>query len=173
MGQPYVGEIRMVGFNFAPQGWALCDGSLMSISQNPTLFTLIGTTYGGDGQSTFGLPNLLGRVAVHQGTGQLGASFVMGQLSGTETETVTTNQMPAHSHTPQVAAADVTSPVGAYFASSSRATVNLYGTSNTGLTSLNAAAIESAGSTQPHDNLQPFLAINFVIALFGIFPSQN
>lgn len=172
MSTPYVGEIRMVGFNFAPAGWAFCDGSLMAISQNATLFNLIGTTYGGDGVNTFALPNLLGRVAVHQGTSNQG-TFIIGQLAGTETVTLTTSQIPAHSHTPQLAASDTTSPVGALFASSSRTTVLPYNPASSGLVAMNSGLIEGAGGSQSHSNLQTFLVINFIISLFGVYPSQG
>ena len=168
MGSPFVGEIRMVGFNFAPVGWSFCNGELVPISQNETLFNLIGTTYGGDGQTTFALPNLSGRVAVHQGN-----SFIIGQLAGTENVTLSTNQMPQHSHAPQVAAPDTISPVGAYFASSSRTSVDLYGTSGSGLTMMNTSLIDSSGGSQPHPNIQPFVAISYIISLFGIYPSQS
>jgi microcystin-dependent protein len=168
MGSPFVGEIRMAGFNFAPQGWSFCNGAVVSIAQNSVLFQLIGTTYGGDGVNTYNLPNLSGRVAVHQGS-----SFVMGQLAGEENVTLTTNQLPQHSHAPQVTAANTTSPAGALFASSSRATVEPYDNTGQNLTAMNSGLIDLTGSNQPHANIQPFQVINFIISLFGIFPSQN
>ncbi len=171
MGQPFVGEIRMFGGSFAPAGWAFCAGQLMPISENETLFTLIGTTYGGDGQSTFGLPDLRGRVPVHQGT-LLGQPFVIGQLSGTESVTLTANQIPTHTHTLVAidATGDADSPANAIPAAaatfspyySGNATVNMDGT-----------MLSVAGSSQPHDNMLPFLTVSFIISLFGIFPSQN
>lgn len=170
MAEPYIGEIRMVGFNFAPEGWAFCDGQLLAISQNDALFNLIGTTYGGDGQSTFALPNLQGRLPVHQGTDTSGNSYVLGQQAGAETITLTTNQMPVHSH----AATDTSrgtllSPTNAIWAGTSQHTYST--AAPTG--DMNAAAVGTAGGSQPHDNMPPFLAINFIISLFGIFPSQG
>ncbi len=158
----------MAGFYFAPQGWSFCNGATISIAQNEVLFNLIGTTYRGDGVNTFNLPNLSGRVAIHQGS-----SFVIGQLAGEENVTLTTNQVPAHSHAPQVTAANTTSPVGALFASSSRATVEPYDNTGQNLTAMNSGLIDLAGGNQPHSNIQPFLVINFIISLFGIYPSQS
>ncbi len=158
-----------MGCNFAPLGWAFCDGSLQSISQNTALFQLIGTTYGGDGQQTFALPNLSGRTPIHQGSGS-----VIGQLSGEESVTLTTNQMPAHSHVPQAA-------TGGGAGNPANSPANNVWSGWTGgqftppppTVALNAAAVGSAGNSLPHDNMPPFLAINFVISLFGIFPSQT
>jgi microcystin-dependent protein len=166
MSEPYVGEIRMVGFNFAPNGWALCNGQLLAISENTTLFTLIGTTYGGDGQNTFGLPNLQGRIPFHQGN-----SFVMGQIAGTETATLVTNQLPAHTHALAASSAAGTqpAPTGGYWAQSTLAEYSTEAAAHT----MAPTAVGSTGGSQPHDNMPPFLVINFVISLFGIFPSQN
>jgi microcystin-dependent protein len=166
MGQPYVGEIRLVGFNFAPQGWMLCNGALLPISQYETLFNLIGTTYGGDGQSTFALPDLQGRIPVHQGSG-----FVIGQISGTETVTLTVNQIPVHSHAPLAAATGGTSdsPAGNVWANWTGSQYSDQGTTG----QMNSGALGLAGGSQPHDNMMPFLTINFIISLFGIFPSQT
>ena len=167
MSQPYVGEIRMVGFNFAPNGWALCDGAVLPISQNPTLFQLIGTTYGGDGQQTFALPNLQGRLPFHVGPG-----FALGQAGGEEGVTLTSTTIPGHTHTPAGVSSKGSqpSPSGAVFAGASGGT-NPYSTS-TGAATLNAGAVANAGGGQPHDNMHPFLVVNFIISLFGIFPSQ-
>lgn len=174
MAQPFIGEIRMFGGNFAPAGWSLCNGQIQPIDQNPALFQLIGTTYGGDGQTTFSLPDLQGRVPVHQGTDNHGNNYVIGQKAGTETVTVTTPQMPIHSHLPRAAAvADSVSPLNKVWSTDPSATVAPYFTGATPATSMNANAIGNAGGSQPHENLQPFLAISFIIALFGIFPSQN
>jgi microcystin-dependent protein len=172
MGQPFVGEIRMFGGNFPPNGWAICDGSLMPISQNDTLFNLIGTTYGGDGQNTFGLPNLLGRVPVHQGTGPFGTTYVIGELAGVESVTLTSNQIPVHNHTilANAGGADASSPSGNVIASGSSGP-RWFATSHA--VALAPAALGNAGGSQPHDNMIPFLVINFIISLFGIFPSQN
>jgi len=166
MGQPYVGEIRLVGFNFAPVGWMFCDGSVLAISGNETLFNLIGTTYGGDGQSTFALPDLRGRIPIHQGSG-----FVIGQISGSETVTLTVNQIPAHTHAPLAASTGGTSdfPAGNVWANW---TGSQY--SDLGITGqMNSGVLNNIGGSQPHDNMMPFLTINYIISLFGIFPSQT
>jgi microcystin-dependent protein len=165
MSQPFVGEIRMFPGNFAPQGWAFCDGSLLAIDQNTVLFELIGTTYGGDGQQTFALPDLRGRVPVHQGNG-----FVIGQSGGSEIVTLTVSQLPAHSHVPQANnAGGSDNPSGNVWAKT-----NAKAYSNQAPNAaMNAAALGSVGGGQPHDNLMPFLTVNFILSLFGIFPSQN
>jgi microcystin-dependent protein len=166
MSNPYVGEIRLFAGNFAPQGWAFCSGQLLAISQNDVLFQLIGTTYGGDGQQTFALPDLRGRVPVHQGSG-----FVIGQMAGSETITLTQNQIPGHTHVPRAntAAASVTAPGGAVLAATS---VNSYGP-GPATVDMAAQAIAPAGGSQPHENMAPTLALSYIISLFGIFPSQN
>lgn len=165
MSQPYVGEIRMGGWNFAPSGWAFCDGALMAISQNATLFNLIGTTYGGDGQSTFALPDLRGRLPVHQGTG-----FVIGQSAGSESVTLTTSQIPGHSHALEASSGGATStdPTGQTYAAAS---ADVY-VPPTSLASMNESTT-STGGGQPHDNRMPYLCVSFVISLFGVFPSQS
>ena len=169
MSSPFIGEIRMFAGNFAPVGWAFCNGALMDISQNDALFNLIGTTYGGDGQTTFALPNLQSRVPVHVGPG-----FALGQTGGAETVTLTTSQLPAHSHVAQAsnsatAPPNVTNPTGNVWAQS---TLNDY-SSAAPTSGMDAAAIGSAGGSQPHDNMIPFLVINFILSLFGVFPSQT
>ena len=168
MAQPYVGEIRMFAGNFAPVGWALCQGQLLPISENEVLFQLIGTTYGGDGQSTFALPNLQSRVPIHQGSG-----FFIGQSAGQETVTLTTNQIPSHSHAPQAgsAAGSSNSPAGNVFAAAPSG-VNWYSSAAPSVP-MSPSMVGSAGGSQPHDNMIPFLVINFIISLFGIFPTQN
>jgi microcystin-dependent protein len=165
MSNPFIGEIRMFPGNFAPVGWAFCDGSLIAISQNDALFNLIGTTYGGDGQTTFALPNLSSRIPIHQGPG-----FALAQAGGAETVTLTPNQLPAHTHVPQAQSAqgNQTSPAGNVWALSN---LNAYSTAAPSLT-MAPAAIGSAGGSQPHDNMMPFLTINFILSLFGIFPTQ-
>lgn len=171
MAQPYVGEIRLFGGNFAPVGWAFCDGSLVSISENETLFNLIGTTYGGDGQETFGLPDLRGRVPVHQGNLQ-GATYVMGQMAGVENVTLTTQQMPGHTH-PLVASLDnatQTPASGNVLAQVPTYTPYIQANANT---ALSGNSVSLAGGSQPHENMQPFLGINFIISLFGIYPTQS
>jgi microcystin-dependent protein len=172
MAQPYIGEIRIFASGFAPVGWHFCDGSLLSISANPVLFQLIGTTYGGDGQSTFGVPSLGGRVPIHQGTGSDGINYQIGQMMGVENVTVTTQQTPIHSHT--------------LFGSSSPATgtnpkdlilgtgaVTAYAIEADVEVNLNTSTVTAAGGSQPHSNQQPFVAINYIISLTGIFPSQT
>lgn len=167
MSQPYVGEIRMFGGNFAPAGWAFCDGQLMPISENEVLFQIIGTTYGGDGESTFALPNLQSRFPMHQGNG-----FVVGEMAGTEQETLTVNQIPSHSHAYLASTdlADEATPGGNLFAQPT--TVTLY-IEDTPAVNLAPQALGLTGGSQPHDNMQPYLVINFIISLFGIFPSQT
>jgi len=166
MAGPYVGEIRIFCGNFAPSGWMLCQGQLLPISENETLFQLIGTTYGGDGQETFALPNLASRVPLHQGGG-----FVIGETGGSETVTLTVNQIPAHNHAPLAFSGAGTnpSPAGGIWAESS---LNPYSSTAPSVV-LNAAAIGQAGGSQPHENMIPFLAVNFIISLFGLFPSPT
>jgi microcystin-dependent protein len=169
MSSPYIGEIRMMGCNFAPSGWAFCDGSLQSISQNTTLFQLIGTTYGGDGQNTFALPNLPGRTPVHLGTGG-GGTYVIGQLSGVEIVTLNQNQMPVHTHAAQAAngvTGSVNTPQNNFWSGWTGGQFTPPPTT----TALNPVAVGNAGNSQPHNNLPPYLVINFVISLFGIYPS--
>lgn len=167
MAQPYVGEIRMFAGNFAPAGWMFCEGQQLPISEYETLFNLIGTTYGGDGQSTFALPDLRGRVPIHMGNG-----FTLAETGGVETVALTAQQIPAHSH-PFLASnslATDSSPQG-HIPAQTRA-VDLY-TSGTPTTPLSANAIGSTGGSQPHTNFQPYLCVDFIISLFGIFPSQT
>jgi microcystin-dependent protein len=168
MSSPFIGEIRMFGGNFAPAGWAFCNGALMPIAENDALFTLIGTTYGGDGLTTFALPDLQSRVPIHVGPG-----FAQGQTGGTETVTLTTNQIPSHSHVPTCNSAPGTQvgPGNGLWASTSPS-LNQYST-NAPTLIMDPAAIGQTGSNQPHDNMVPFLAINFILSLFGIFPSQT
>jgi microcystin-dependent protein len=170
MSNPFVGEIRLFAGNFPPQGWSFCDGQLMSIAENVVLFQLIGTTYGGDGQNTFALPDLRGRVPVHQGIGQ--SSYVVGQQGGAETVTVTAGQMPAHRH----ALLASTSPAGTTHGPSevlgSSAAMRFYG-SGTPNMAMDPTAVTQVGGNQPHDNMPPFVALSYIVSLFGIFPSQN
>jgi len=171
MAQPYVGEIRIFAGNFAPAGWMFCEGQLLPISENEVLFQLIGTTYGGDGQSTFALPDLRGRLPIHQGT-QQGTSYTIGQNGGTEEVTLTVNQIPVHGHAMTAAAVggNATSPAGNLPASSFGVTpyINDVPSGN-----FNAAAIMPVGGSQPHSNFQPYLCVDFIISLFGIFPSPT
>lgn len=167
MAQPYVGEIRMFAGNFAPAGWMFCEGQLMPISENETLFQLIGTTYGGDGQSTFGLPDLRGRLPIHQGNG-----FALAEIGGVEAITLTVNQIAAHSH-PLVASSSIgTQPTGQANVVAKTTNIDLYSGDSTD-TSLNPNASLSTGGSQPHTNFQPYLCVDFIISLFGIFPSQT
>ncbi|WP_420126463.1 phage tail protein [Longimicrobium sp.] len=174
MAQPYVGEIRMFAGNFAPNGWMFCEGQTLPISENDVLFQLIGTTYGGDGEETFNLPNLASRIPMHMGTGPDGTTYQIGEMAGTEQETLTTQQIPNHTH-PLLASNDLatlTTVGGNVLATPNSATVLPYG-SDQPLAPLNAQSITPAGGSQPHENTQPFLCINFIISLFGIFPSQT
>ena len=167
MAQPYVGEIRMFGGNFAPAGWNFCDGSLLPISENETLFTLIGTTYGGDGQSTFALPDLRGRLPVHMGGG-----FTLAETGGAETVTLSVQQMPSHPH-PLLASADSGStlnPGNNVVAATLTATPYFNATPANPLSS---QSISSVGNNEPHQNIQPYLCVDFIISLYGIFPSQT
>jgi microcystin-dependent protein len=166
MAQPFVGEIRMFAGNFAPAGWMFCEGQLLPISENETLFQLIGTTYGGDGQSTFALPDLRGRVPIHQGNG-----FILAETGGAEEITLTVNQTPAHSHPwlASTANANSNSPVGGVPAV---AQGDLYTTTFTP-SPMSPQAISPVGGSQPHTNFQPYLCINYIISLFGLFPSPT
>ena len=167
MAQPYIGEIRMFGGNFAPAGWMFCEGQLLPISENDTLFNLIGTTYGGDGQSTFALPDLRGRLPIHQGGG-----FTLAQTGGVETVTLTVQQIPAHTH-PLLGSSgngSQANPSGNVLASS--AILKLYALENADAP-MASNSIGPVGGSQPHDNFQPYLCVSFIISLFGIFPSPT
>ncbi len=173
MGQPYVGEIRMFGGNFAPAGWAFCSGQLLPITQDETLFNLIGTTYGGDGQSTFALPDLRGRVPIHMGTNPTnGITYAIGQMAGEETVTLTTSQIPTHTHAYSASTDLGTQASASGQVIAANASVKLY-TNFPPAVALNSVALQPVGGSQPHENMQPFLVISYVIALFGIFPSPN
>lgn len=170
----------MFGFNFAPNGWALCNGQTLSISQYSALFALLGTTYGGNGTTTFQLPNLQGQVPIHQGTGG-GGTYVIGQASGSPNVTLLSNQMPQHSHLVNAVTStsgNVAQPAGAYPATvqitgeTKGGTVNTYSTA-AGNATMNPNMIAAAGSNLPHNNMQPYLVVNFCIALVGVFPSRN
>jgi microcystin-dependent protein len=165
MSQPYVGEIRMFAGNFAPAGWMFCEGQLLPISEYETLFNLIGTTYGGDGQSTFALPDLRGRLPIHMGNG-----FTLAETGGVENVTLTTTQIPAHSHSVLASSNSNTAslPGGNYLAGGP----DIYEQNTPGTTTM-AAAISNVGGSQPHDNFQPYLCVDFILSLFGVFPTQN
>jgi microcystin-dependent protein len=181
MSEPFLGELRMASFNFAPRGWALCNGQLLPINQNQALFSLFGTTYGGNGQTTFGLPDLRSRAPIHFGGG-----FTQGQRGGEEAHVLTSNEMPAHSHTlvcnaTAPASTNAVTPaagnalgagIGASSAGASFA-MNVYAPSGGAVQSQAPQVVGNFGGSQAHENRQPFLAINWIVALQGIFPSQN
>lgn len=172
MAQPYVGEIRMFAGNFAPAGWLFCEGQLIPIAENETLFQLIGTTYGGDGQENFAVPDLRGRVPIHFGTGPGLSTRVLAETGGVEQVTLTTNQLPSHTHGfgASLSAATSNNSAGAVLATSPSVRVlTTIGPDN----QLNNAAILPTGGNQPHNNFQPYLCVNFIISQFGIFPSPN
>jgi microcystin-dependent protein len=167
MAQPYVGEIRMFAGNFAPAGWMFCEGQLLPISENETLFQLIGTTFGGDGESTFALPDLRGRIPIHQGDG-----FILAETGGAEEITLTVQQIPAHSH-PLLASGDVGNQVNVENNLTSNSQGAIPYIEDPSTLNMNAAAISPTGGSQPHTNFQPYLCINFILSLFGIFPSPT
>ncbi len=169
MAQPYVGEIRMFAGNFAPAGWMFCEGQLLPISENETLFNLIGTTYGGDGQSTFALPDLRGRIPLHFGNG-----FTLAETGGVETVTLTVSQIPAHSHAALGSSntGTGTAPLNNVLSNLPVATNTAYGTDNPQI-NMSPQSVSSVGGSQPHNNFQPYLCVDFIISLFGIFPSQT
>lgn len=171
MSSPFIGEIRMFGGNFAPAGWAFCNGQLMPISENDTLFVLIGTTYGGDGQETFALPNLQGRLPMHMGNGGGLTPRTLGESGGVETVTLTTQQIPTHNHVPLAVSTNgnQSTPQNGTWAG---VTTSIY-TSNPPDTAFSTTLGTNAGGSQPHDNLMPYLAISFIISLFGIFPTPT
>ena len=167
MADPYMAEIRLMSFNFAPRGWALCNGQLLPINQNQALFSLLGTTYGGDGRVNFALPDLRGRTPIHFGGGH-----VLGERGGEPAHTLTISELPTHTHVAGAVAADgsLIIPAGNMLARAAPANSYLAPTS---LAAMNTASVTNTGGSQPHQNLQPFLTLSFCIALTGIFPSQN
>lgn len=167
MAQPYIGEIKIFAGNFAPVGWALCDGTLMSIEENESLFNVIGTTYGGDGQSTFALPDLRSRFPVHQSE-----NYAIGQSGGVETVTLSVAQIPAHSHSMQASTATGSQASASNGVLASGSGVSLYRAA-TASVPLAPEAMRFSGGTQPHDNMQPFLCINYIISLYGLLPSPT
>ena len=173
MGEPFVGEIRMFGGSFAPAGWAMCQGQSMPISENDTLFNLIGTTYGGDGQETFNLPDLQGRVPLHAGQGPgISQTYQLGEKAGVESVTLTTNQIPIHNHAflASLDAAGSTDPTNQVIAQTSQ--IHMF-TQDVTNRQMNTSALTPVGGSQPHENLQPYLCITFIISLFGVFPTQS
>ncbi len=165
MSTPFLSEIKVVSFNFAPKGWALCNGQLLPINQNQALFSLLGTTYGGDGRVNFGLPNLQGRIPVHEGGG-----FTLGERAGEQSHTLILSELPSHNHIPvgSTATPALGSPAGALWA---KGNANIFTTPPNN--SMNPQCILPTGGSQPHENMSPYLVLNFIIALQGIFPSQN
>ncbi len=171
MSNPFLGEIKLFAGNFAPVNWALCNGQLLAISENDALFSLLGTTYGGDGQTTFALPDLRSRVPISVGTSTTGTTYTQGQSSGSETVTLLQPQMPTHSHPAKATSAggSSNSPTGQVWASSS---LNQYA-AGPAVPTMNAGNLGLAGGSQPHANIMPLLAVNYIIALAGIYPSLN
>jgi microcystin-dependent protein len=172
MAQPYIGEIRMFAGNFAPNGWMMCEGQTLPISENDALFQLIGTTYGGDGEETFNLPNMASRVPMHMGTGKDGTTYQVGEQFGVESVTLTTQQIPQHSH-PLTCSTNVGTaqqPANKVLAQSTVADMYIQDSPDGQLV---PGAVAPAGGSQPHENCQPFLCVNFIISLFGIFPSPT
>jgi microcystin-dependent protein len=173
MSQPYVGEIRMFGGSFAPAGWALCQGQLMPISENDTLFNLIGTTYGGDGQETFGIPDLQGRIPIHAGQGPgISQNYQIGEKAGLESVTLSTQQIPIHNHGWLASNDPSNSLLPASNVVSTPLNITPYFAGNASV-ALNASSLQPVGGSQPHDNMMPFLCVSFIISLFGIFPSPT
>jgi len=171
--QPFVGEIKLFCGNFQINGHAYCAGQLLPIAQNDALFALIGTTYGGDGQTTFGLPDLRGRIPIHQGTGPGLSPRTIGEMSGVENVTLLSSQIPAHNHTLNCNNATANSANPANNFPAAQPELAPYAAAATGASSMKATMISNAGGNQPHNNIQPYLTINYLIALFGIFPSRN
>ncbi|MFO1304129.1 MAG: tail fiber protein [Burkholderiales bacterium] len=167
MAQPYVGEIRMFGGNFAPAGWMFCSGQLLPISEYETLFNLIGTTFGGDGQSTFALPDLRGRLPLHQGSG-----FILAETGGVETVTLTVQQIPAHSH-PMLASTSIPASSNPADSVTGQSANKLYRAAGGATAQMASGSLSPTGGSQPHENMQPYLCVNFIISMFGIFPSPT
>lgn len=173
MSEPYIGEIRMFAGNFAPRGWAFCDGQLLAISANDALFSLLGTIYGGDGRTTFGLPDMRGRIPLHQGTGPGLSSRTLGSRGGEENVTLTTNQIPSHTHDARASSAAGTTadPTGQLQAGN--ASVRAFRSTSSTNASFAAASVGDSGGSQRHTNLMPAICVNFIIALVGIYPSRQ
>ncbi|RBP48755.1 phage tail protein [Arenicella xantha] len=172
MSEPFLAEVRIVGFNFAPRGWAFCDGQILPINQNQSLYSLLGTTYGGDGRTSFALPDLRGRAPMHVGSSDGGEEHPEGQKSGEETHTLSAAEMPQHTHAQKASAtnADTSTPTGHLLA---REVSNPYSAATTSKEPFAAGTIANTGGGQAHNNMQPYLALNFCIALRGLFPSRN
>jgi microcystin-dependent protein len=169
MSEPFLAEVRIVGFNFAPRGWAFCDGQILPINQNQSLYSLLGTTYGGDGRTSFALPDLRGRTPIHVGSSD-GTSHSLGQKSGEEAHTLSAAEIPQHTHSMRASSSNGNSPIPT---NNALASFNNGYRDPTNLTSLRTGTVGNAGQSQGHDNMQPYLAVNFCIALRGLFPSRN
>ena len=179
MSEPFLGEIQLVGFNFAPRGWAQCNGQILPIAQNSALFALLGTTFGGDGRTTFGLPDLRGRTPINSGGNSAGPGlprYTQGQKGGAETVTLTTAQVPSHTHTARASSADadVETPTGHLLAAVPAGFAGIFAYhSPANLGALHSGSVTNTGGSQPHNNMQPYQVVNFIIALAGTFPSRN
>ena len=173
MANPFLAEIRITGFNFAPTGWALCNGQLMPISQNTALFSLLGTTYGGDGKSTFALPNLQGSAPMHPGQGPGLSLHDLGETGGSDSVTLLQSEMPGHSHSLNISTQPAVARQPGAQLTAVATGVGLYGPNTGGTTSLAPQAASVAGGSLPHNNMQPFLTLNFIIALQGVFPARS
>ncbi|HSO22897.1 MAG TPA: tail fiber protein [Chondromyces sp.] len=171
MSEPFLAEIRIVGFNFAPRGWAFCDGQILPINQNQSLYSLLGTTYGGDGRTTFALPDLRGRTPIHTGRSNGGEDHRLGQKSGEETHTLAAGEMPQHVHALQASSGVGTTPIpaGGLLARSANQAYH----EPTNLSAMAVSSVANVGGGQAHENMQPWLAVNFCIALQGLFPSRD
>jgi microcystin-dependent protein len=172
MAEPFLAEIKMFGFNFPPRGWALCDGQILPINQNQSLYSLLGTTYGGDGRISFALPDLRGRTPIHVGSSGSEPDRTLGQRNGEERHTLSTQEIPAHTHALNASTANAVAnvPAGNVYA---RSAIPLYHARNSAAVNMRASAIANAGGGQGHDNMQPYLTVTFCIALAGLFPSRN
>lgn len=172
MSEPFVGEIRMFAGNFAPRGWAFCDGQLLAVSQNDALFSLLGTIYGGDGRTTFGLPDMRGRIPIHAGTGPGLSPRRLGAKAGAENETLTVNQLPSHGHTMSMSSgpANVPNPNNAIVGTNN--VIEMF-TGDTADVNMSSVSIGQVGGSRSHTNMMPYLCVNFIIALFGIYPSRH
>lgn len=172
MSEPFVGEIRMFAGNFAPRSWAFCDGQLLAVSQNDALFSLLGTTYGGDGRTTFGLPDLRGRIPIHQGSGPGLSPRNLGGRGGTERQTLSINELPSHTHGPKASASSAETTTPSTTVQPAVASGQYY-EARLSAAAMNSSSIGRVGGSEAHNNVQPFQCINYIIALFGIYPSRN
>ena len=175
MSNPYIGEIRIFAGSFAPAGWAFCNGQLMPISENDALFVVLGTTYGGDGQETFALPDLQGRLPIHMGTATNGITYQIGEKAGVESVTLSTQQIPSHAHTPiaNSNAGTLSNPGGATWSAAGTGEQCYTQPPNPPAGTMNVNGIGITGGSQPHSNMGPYLVLSFIISLFGLFPSPN